>query len=182
MFSTLGHQAQVSNKESMDLLESSSGDLKATYIKCEVTTRELAERKANNKEAGFEMPPRDGRGWWGWREAETAGRERRWPFLTKQSVEAKEDTLKQFSNDYALLQQQLRAVFVAMGKRQRVMSNCSERICTGYTSILPVKAWSYPDLLDVFLGDVQLREEYLGQYHARVTENGHFFHLGTADI
>lgn len=61
------------------------------------------------------------------------------------------------------------------------MYDSVERVCTGYTSLMPPRASWYSDRLNSLLRDSQSRRAYLFHYVVCVGTNGHSPHVNDAD-
>lgn len=96
----------------------------------------------------------------------------------KQSQKAREVALKKMLLDYNRLELELRGVGAAISRRERVIRDFDERVCTGYTSLVRAQASSYRDCLKVLLSDTRSRVDYLRGHQVPVGEDYHSFRLG----
>lgn len=101
--------------------------------------------------------------------------------LQKTAQRVKEIALRKKVRQYDLLESELSATKVAIGRAEGVLSDFVKRVCTGYTALVCAQASHYPDRLNAVLGDAQSRGEYLGGYRVCVGDDGLSLHVYEAD-
>lgn len=69
----------------------------------------------------------------------------------------------------------------AISRGGRGIRDFVERVCRGYSSLLPTQTSSYRDRLNAFLADAQAHEEYIGGYCVRLGERSYTLHVDDAD-
>lgn len=95
--------------------------------------------------------------------------------LTYMSVAASRST-KEFGTmfqDHASLRSKLDALPAAERRREDVLRECLERLCTGYSGLMRMHATSYRNRLNALLAVEQSKGEYAGGYRIRVGEDGY---------
>lgn len=99
----------------------------------------------------------------------------------KQVLEAKEVDLNEKMHEQGRLEFALGSARLTIARAERVLQDFAERVFTEYTSLVHAQASSYHDLLNAVLSGAQSREEYLGGYRVRVSEDHHSLQIGGAN-
>lgn len=81
---------------------------------------------------------------------------------------------------YASLRSELDSLHATRGRREGVLCDFIERVCTVYSGLVRVHAASYSNQLNNLSSDAQSRGEYVAGYRIRVGEGSYFLSIDEA--